>query len=93
MTMIITDQKISDDDAVHVVRADRHRVRIAGVEDRLDGVDRAGADVAEHDTSAPTTNANRTVSRRRTGAKRRGRFGTCVHGEVLSPEWIGLFVA
>ena len=37
-------------DAVHVVRADRHGVRVAGVEDRLDGVDRAGPNVAEHDT-------------------------------------------
>ena len=36
-------------DAVDVVRVDRYGVRIAGVEHRLNGVDRAGSDVAEHD--------------------------------------------
>ena len=37
------------DDAVDVVGVERHGVGIAGVEHRLDGVDRAGPDVAEHD--------------------------------------------
>jgi len=36
-------------DAVEVVGADRHRVRVVGVEDGLQGVDRAGADVTEDD--------------------------------------------
>ena len=36
-------------DAVDVVGVERNGVRIAGVEHRLDGVDRAGSDVAEHD--------------------------------------------
>ncbi len=46
--MIITDQK-SSDDAVDVVRVERHRVRVAGVEDGRERVDRTGSDVAEHD--------------------------------------------
>ncbi len=36
------------DHAVHVVGGDRDRMRIARIEHRLDRVDRAGADVAEH---------------------------------------------
>ena len=34
---------------VDVVRGDRHGVGVAGIEERLDGIDRAGSDVAEHD--------------------------------------------
>jgi hypothetical protein len=48
--MIITDQKINDTTPYTWSVHDRHRVRVGGVEDRLDGVDRAGPDVAEHDT-------------------------------------------
>ena len=36
-------------DAVHVGVGERHRVRVARVEDRLDRVDRAGPDVTEND--------------------------------------------
>ena len=36
-------------DAVHVVRGDRHGMRVAGIEHGLDRVDRAGADVTEDD--------------------------------------------
>ena len=35
-------------DAVDVLGVERHRVGIVGAEYRLDGVDRAGSDIAEH---------------------------------------------
>jgi len=35
-------------DTVHVGRTDRDRMRVSGIEHRLEGIDRAGADVAEH---------------------------------------------
>src|SRR3954464_5310716 len=40
-------------DPEDVVAADRDRVRVLGVEHRLKGVDRAGADVTEDDTECP----------------------------------------
>ena len=45
--MIITDQKISETTPKTLSARDRDRVRVARVEDGLEGVDRAGADVAE----------------------------------------------
>ena len=68
-------------DAVHIVRADRHGVRVVGVEDGLDGVDRAGADVAEHDTECADHNGQANRFCAADCARRRRRFGICVHGE------------
>ena len=48
--MIITDQKINDTTPNTLSVVDRHGVGVAGVEEGLDGVDRASPDVAEHDT-------------------------------------------
>ena len=49
MTTIITDQKISEMIPKTLSVADRDRVRVVGVEDRLHRVERARADVAEDD--------------------------------------------
>ena len=50
VTMIVTAQKIRDDDPVDVLRGRLDRVRVTGIEGRLNRVDRAGADVAEYDS-------------------------------------------
>jgi hypothetical protein len=61
------------DDAVDAVRGHGHGVRVGGVEDRLDGVDRAGADVAEDD--AQRTDRERQLR----GGTRCGGTGIDVH--------------
>ena len=49
VTMIVTDQKISEMIPKTLSVDAVTGMRVAGVEDRLDGVERAGADVAEDD--------------------------------------------
>ena len=74
------------DDAEHVLRADRHRVGVARVEDRLEGVDRAGADVAEHDPECTDNKGQPRRFRNTLCARRRHRFGNCVHCQLVT-QW------
>ena len=53
MTMIITDQKINDTTPYTLSVLIGTREGVVGVEGRLDG-DRAGPNVAEHDTKCAT---------------------------------------
>ena len=71
------------DDAEHVVRADRDRVRVGRVEHGLQGVDRAGADVAEHHAERADHDgrAQRLPTGRR--GRRRGAAGSVCIGFLL----------
>ena len=75
----MTDQKTSDN-SPYTLGGSRHGVRILGVENCLDRVDRASADVAEHDAEG----AHSSPTPAQAAWVRRSHSGIVWHGPTLT---------